>query len=125
MMLCIGVEQPPDHALVLRVMFAGLAFEELDASLAQRDGDLHAFIPKDEVLRSRKDVRNDLEISERFVGVFDFLAHIPMGRGRAPVGHMITVRGKFFRSVPLRNSNSSDFVRSSPWWKMSKTSSVR
>ena len=75
MMLCIGVEQPPDHALVLSVIFSGLALEELDASLAQRDGDLDAFIPKDEFLRPRKEVRNDLEVSERFVGVFDFLAH--------------------------------------------------
>jgi len=76
MMLCIGVEQPPDHALVLGVMFPGLALEEVDASFAQRDGNLDAFIPKDEILRPRQEVRNDLEVSERFVGVLDFLAHI-------------------------------------------------
>ena len=75
MMLCVSVEQAPDHALVLSMMFPGLALEELDASLAQRDSDPDAFIPKDEILRSRKEVRNDLEVSERFVGVFDFLAH--------------------------------------------------
>jgi hypothetical protein len=75
MMLRIGVEQPPDHALVLSVVFPGLALEELDASLAQRDGDFDSFIPKDEFLRARKEVRNDLEVSERFVGVLDFLAH--------------------------------------------------
>ena len=76
MMLCIGVEQSPDHTLVLSVMFPGLALEEVDASFAQRDGNLDAFIPKDEILRPRKEVRNDLEVSEGFVGVLDFLAHI-------------------------------------------------
>lgn len=75
-MLCIGVEQPPDHALVLSVMFPSLALEELDASLAQRDGDFDSFVPKDEFLRTRKEVRNDLEVSEGFVCVLDFLAHI-------------------------------------------------
>ena len=74
-MHCIGVEQPPDHALVLRVMLPGLALEELDASLAPRDGDFDSFVPKDEFLRARKEVRNDSEVSEGFVRVPDFLAH--------------------------------------------------
>lgn len=74
-MLRIGIEQPPDHALVLRVMFPRLTLEELDASLAQRNGDLNAFIPKNQFLWPRKEVRNDLEVSEGFVGVFDFPAH--------------------------------------------------
>jgi hypothetical protein len=74
-MLCVGIKEPPDHALVLSVMFPGLALEELDASLAQRDGHFDPFIPKDEFLRARKEVRNDLEVSERFVGVPDFPAH--------------------------------------------------
>ena len=76
MMFCVNLEQPPDHALVLSVIFSGLALEELDASVAQCGSDLDAFIPKDEILRPRKEVRNDLEVSERFVGVLDFLAHI-------------------------------------------------
>ena len=75
MMLCVDVKQAPDHALVLCMMFSGLALEEFNASFAQRDGDLYAFIPKDEVFRTRKEVRNDLEVAERFVGVFDFPAH--------------------------------------------------
>ena len=74
-MLRIGIEQPPDHALVLRVMFPRFTFEELDASLAQSNGDLDAFVPKNQFLRSGKKVRNDLEVSEGFVGVFDFPAH--------------------------------------------------
>jgi hypothetical protein len=76
MMLRIGIEQPPDHALVLRVMFPSFALEELDASLAQRDGDLDAFVPKDEFVGRRKEVRNDSEVAEGFGCVLDFLAHI-------------------------------------------------
>lgn len=75
MMLCIGIKQPPDHALILCMMFPCLALEEFNASSAQRNGNFDSFVPKDEVFRPRKEVRNDLEIAERFVGVLDFLAH--------------------------------------------------
>jgi hypothetical protein len=75
MMLGIGVEQPPDHALILSMMFPGLLLEELDASLAQRDSDFNPFIPKNEFFRTGQEVTNDLEASERFVRVFDFPAH--------------------------------------------------
>ena len=74
-MVRVGIEQPPDHTLVLRMMFPGLAFEELDASLTQSDGDFDPFIAKDEVLRAREKVMNDLEVPERFVGVLYFCAH--------------------------------------------------
>ena len=74
-MLSICIEQPADHALVLRVVLPGLVLEERDAALAQRDRDLYPLIPENQVLRARKKVRNDLEISEGFVGVADFLAH--------------------------------------------------
>lgn len=57
------------------MMFPRLTLEKLDTSLAQRDGDLDAFVPKDQILRPRKEVRNDLGVTERFVGVYDFLAH--------------------------------------------------
>jgi hypothetical protein len=46
MVLCIGIEQPADHALILRMMFPRLTLEKLDASLAQRNGDLDAFARK-------------------------------------------------------------------------------
>jgi hypothetical protein len=75
MILRIGIEQPPDHALVLRVMFPRLLLEELDASLAQRNGDLNTFVPKNQFLGPREEVRDDPEVSEGFVGVLDFLAH--------------------------------------------------
>jgi hypothetical protein len=34
MMFGIGIEQPPDHALVLGMMFTGFSLKVLDASLA-------------------------------------------------------------------------------------------
>lgn len=75
MTLRIGIEQPPDHTLVLRVMFPRFILEELDALFAQRDRDFNTFVPKNEFLRARQEVRNDLEVAEGFVRVFDFLAH--------------------------------------------------
>jgi hypothetical protein len=75
MVLCIGIEQPPDHALVLRMVFLCLTLEEVDASLAQCNGDLDTFVSKDQFFWPRKEVRNDPKISEGFVGVLDFLAH--------------------------------------------------
>jgi hypothetical protein len=75
MLFRVCVEQPPDHPLVLCMMLPSLTFEKLDTALAQGKGDFDGFIPKDEVLRSRQEVRNDLEVSEGFVCVFDFLAH--------------------------------------------------
>lgn len=75
MMLRIGIEQSPNHTLILGMMFPCLILEEFDTSLAQRDGDLDAFVPKDQIFRPGQEVRNDLDVSERFVGVFDFPAH--------------------------------------------------
>src|SRR5713226_2101819 len=71
----VRVQQPPDHALVLRVVLARLVLEKLDAALAQRDRHLDAFVPEYEILGTRQEVRNDLEVAEGFVGVPNFLAH--------------------------------------------------
>jgi hypothetical protein len=51
--LGIGVEKPPDHSLILRVVFPRFALKELDATLAQRNGDLDPLVPKDEILGTR------------------------------------------------------------------------
>jgi len=75
MMLGIGIEQSSDHALVLRMMFTGFPLEVLDASLTQRDGHFHSFITEDKFFRRREEIRNDSQISERFVRVFYFPAH--------------------------------------------------
>ena len=60
MMFRIGIEQPPDHALVLRVVLLGLALEKFDAALAQRDRDLDSFVPENQIFRTWKEIRNDL-----------------------------------------------------------------
>jgi len=75
MILGIGVEQSPNHALVLRVMFAGFPLEEVDASLAQRDGHFNPLVPKDKFPGARQEIRNDSEVSEGLVRVFYFFAH--------------------------------------------------
>ena len=59
-MLCIRVEKPADHALVLGVALPRFVLEKLDAALAQGDGHLDPFLPEDEVFRARKKIRNDL-----------------------------------------------------------------
>lgn len=74
-MFRIGIEQPSDHALVLRVVFSSLILKGGDASLAQCNGDLDPFVQKDKLFGPRKEVRNNSKISERFIGVFNFLAH--------------------------------------------------
>jgi len=55
----IGVEKPPNHSLILCVVFPRFALEEVDAALAQRDRDLDPLVREDEVLRGRKEVTND------------------------------------------------------------------
>ena len=75
MVLSIGVEKPSDHSLILRVVPSGLTLKKLDATFAQGNRYLHPFLLKYEILRTRKKVRNDLEVSDGFVGVFYFRAH--------------------------------------------------
>ena len=53
MVLGIRVKQPPNHALVLRVVLAGFRLEEVDAALAQGDGDFDALVTEDQFLRRR------------------------------------------------------------------------
>jgi hypothetical protein len=66
-MFRIGVKMPPNHSLILRVVLPRLPFEEFNTALAQRDRDLDALIPEDEVLRSWKEVTNDLQSPERLI----------------------------------------------------------
>ena len=75
MMLGIGVEQPPNHPLILGVVLLCLDLEEVDATLAQGNGDLDPFVLKYKILRPGKKVSDDLGVSESFVRVLDFRAH--------------------------------------------------
>ena len=74
-MFRVCVKEPSNHPLVLRIVFPCFAFEEFNTPLAQGDGDFHSLISKDKILRTWKEVRDDLWVSERFVRVSNFLAH--------------------------------------------------
>ena len=74
-MLGICIEQPSNHALVLRVVLLCLGFEEVDATLAQCDGDFNPIVPKHQILRPRQEVSDDLGVSEEFARVLYFRAH--------------------------------------------------
>ena len=75
MVLSVGIEEPTDHALVLRAMLFGFAFEELDATLGQGERDLYALFVQNQFLWFGQKVRNDFQSSQRLVRVFDFRAH--------------------------------------------------
>ena len=75
MVFGISIEKTPDHALILCVVLPCLGFKELDAALAQSKRYFDPVIAKDQILRTRKKVGNDLKLSERFVCVFYFRAH--------------------------------------------------
>ncbi len=75
MVLCISVKKPPDHPLILGVVFLRLTFEEIHTALAQSERYLDSLIPKDQVLRTRKKVGGNLKLSEGLVGISYFLAH--------------------------------------------------
>ncbi len=75
MVLGVSIEKTPDHSLILSVVLRGLALKELDATLAQSKGYFDSIVPKDQILRSRKEVGNNFNLSEGFVCVFDFRVH--------------------------------------------------
>ena len=64
MMLGIGVEQPPDHPLILRVVSLRLGLKEFNTALAQSDGDFDPFVLKHKILRSGQEVSDDLGVSQ-------------------------------------------------------------
>ena len=74
-MLGVCVEQSANHALILGVVLLCLDLEEVDATLAQCDGDFDPFVLKYKILMSGKKISDDLGASERLVRVLDFRAH--------------------------------------------------
>ena len=62
-MFRVGVKEPPNHSLILRVVLPRLPLEEVNAALAQCDRNLDALIPEDEILRPRKEVATGLQVS--------------------------------------------------------------
>ena len=75
MMLCIRIEQPANHALILSIVLRGLPLEELDAALAQSQRDLYGVFAKHEILGCWKEVGHYPEPAQGLIGVFDFRAH--------------------------------------------------
>ena len=75
MVLGVSIEKTPDHSLILGVVLLCLGLEELDATLAQGKRYFDSLIPKDQILRTRKEVGNNLKLSEGLVCVFGFRAH--------------------------------------------------
>ena len=71
----ICVEEPANHALVLSAMLLGLAFEELNAALGQRDSDFDPFFTEHQLVWRREKVTDDPQAPEWLVGVSDFPSH--------------------------------------------------
>ena len=71
----IGIQQPADHALVLRAVLRGFLFEKFDVALRERNRHLYAFLAKGERLRGRQKVRNDLQVAQGFIRVHNLSSH--------------------------------------------------
>lgn len=71
----IGIQEPPDHFLILGVMLFGFLFEELDTFLAEGDGNFDGFFLESEFFGRWQEVGHHLERAYCFVSVFDFVAH--------------------------------------------------
>ena len=71
----VGVQQSPDHFLVLCVSLFCFTLEEFNAGPTKGDRHLYCIVPKGKLIRRWKKVRDDLDCTYRFIGVFDFLAH--------------------------------------------------
>ena len=74
-MLGIGIEQSPDHPLILCVVSLRFGLEEFDTTLAQGNGDFDPFVLKHKILGAGQKVSDDFGISQRLVCVLDFRAH--------------------------------------------------
>ena len=75
MVLGVSIKKTPDHSLILGIVLLRLGLEELHATPAQSKRYLDSFIPKDQIIRTRKEVGNNFKLSEGLVCVFDFRAH--------------------------------------------------
>jgi hypothetical protein len=71
----VRVEEATNHPLVLRISSRRCRLEEVNALLAERDGDFDIFIPECQFSGRWKEVANDLGLPHRFIRVFDFRAH--------------------------------------------------
>ena len=70
----VQVKESSDHLLVLRVVLACFFLEKLDTGLAQTDGHLDLFFGKYQLFGRRQKVTHDLDVLDRTLSVFCFLA---------------------------------------------------
>src|SRR5574337_583936 len=70
----IGINKSANHALVLRIVFGCLGFEEINTFLAKSNSNFHSLFSEREIRGRRQEVSNDFGL-EWFIGVFDFRAH--------------------------------------------------
>ena len=71
----IAVQQPADHPLVLCAVLCGFALEKFDAAPGERDRHFHPFLSESELFRGGQKAGNDLQVTQRLIGVSDFLGH--------------------------------------------------
>ena len=71
----IRIEQLSDHSLVLRLVFGRMRLEKLNASLAQSNSYLYAFITKCKLVGWGKKIWYNPILSQRFIRVLCFRAH--------------------------------------------------
>ncbi len=71
----VGIEKLTDHPLVLGMMPRCFRFEELDLFLLKANVTFTPLFPKSQFDRRRKKIGDDAKLAQRFIGVFDFLAH--------------------------------------------------
>ena len=60
----VEIEETPYHPLILRVVTSGFSPEEVDATLAQGDRDLHGLLLEREFLWRRKEVFYQLNVTD-------------------------------------------------------------
>lgn len=70
----IGINKSANHALVLRIVFGCLGFEEINAFLAESNRNFHSLFSEREIRGGRQEVSDDFGL-EWFISVFDFRAH--------------------------------------------------
>src|SRR5574337_1814178 len=70
----IGINKSANHALVLRMVFGCLGFEEINTFLTESNSNFHSLLSEREIRGRRQEVSNDFGL-EWFIGVFDFRTH--------------------------------------------------
>jgi hypothetical protein len=75
MCVCVTIKERPYHALILRAMEARLSFEEIDASLRERNRHLLRVLSKYQLTGRREKVLNNTQTPKRFIGVLYWLFH--------------------------------------------------